>query len=162
MSKPSLERPQSLLARGTSLHQVVTFVLPFQLRSTSTFWCWSELLFANRAELPGMEGSSGACHVACTDVPFIPVSHKAPWLTGVKQITQVEHLILHVPLFFQQLSNLLNSFCPLLVPHNHYRKHRKMQLKQGSFSCRSRIYRNAQHPPTRQKCRRTKLIGTVK
>lgn len=37
--------------------------------------------------------------MACTDVPFIPVSHKAPWLAGVKQITQVEHLILHVPLF---------------------------------------------------------------
>lgn len=72
-----------------------------------------------------MEGSSRACHVACTDVPFIPVSHKAPRLAGVKQITQVEHLILHVPLFFQQLSNLLNSFFPLLVPHNHYRKHRK-------------------------------------
>lgn len=46
-----------------------------------------------------MEGSSGACHVACTDVPFIPVSHKALWLAGVKQITQVEHLILHVPFF---------------------------------------------------------------
>lgn len=114
MLKASLKSPQRLLTGGTLLHQEVTFVLPFQLGSTSTFWCWLELLFANRAELLGTAGSSGACHVACTDVPFIPMSHKAPWLASVKQITPIEHLILHVPFFSN--SCLIYLFCPPFPP----------------------------------------------
>lgn len=156
MPKASLKRPRRLFARGTSLHQPVTFVLPFQLGSTSTFWCWLELLFANRAELPGMEGSSGACHVACTDVPFIPMSHKALSLTGVKQITQVEHLILYVPLFSYSCLIYSQLFTPLLLQQP-LQKTQKNGAEARNFLLKKQNLQK-QHLQTKQKCRTTELL----
>lgn len=54
--------------------------------------------------------------MACTDVPFIPMSHKAPCLAAVKQITQVEHLILHVPLFSNSCLIYSTRFAPPFPP----------------------------------------------